>query len=188
MPAVQPLGNVTCGESCWCVCCLAASSQARVSEHSFRDPGNSAWPEHLLELALLTITELSLFGLIPTDSLLIKEETWLADCLPESLAISRMLVSYSKPHEYQHPVEYFGKHQARAVIGWECHSATTWKVFSSDTLCQHLWNHVLRLWLVRILQARTAGGVLKGYISDLSFWHLIPSCLFCLSFLWRSQA
>ena len=50
-----------------------------------------------------------------------KKVTWLADSLPASLAIPRMQVSFSKPHEYQHPVECVDKQYAIAVICWECH-------------------------------------------------------------------
>ena len=64
-----------------------------------------------------------------------------------------MRVSFSKPHEYQHPVECVGKHSARAVIGWEYHFATTWQVFSSgrfarlsETVC---WDPGLWGWVKR---------------------------------------
>ena len=46
------------------VLCMDAfeACEVRVSAHSFRDPGKSAWAENFLELMSVIITELSLFG------------------------------------------------------------------------------------------------------------------------------
>ena len=76
---------------------LLPTLTARVSAHSFRDPGSPAWPERFLKLESLVITVLPFFGveLLPTRSLLTEEATWLANSLPASLVIPRMRVSFS---------------------------------------------------------------------------------------------
>ena len=59
-----------------------ASSQARVSACSFRDPGTLAWAEQFLILVLLMINELSLFGYSYFAPNRMKEATWSAGSLP----------------------------------------------------------------------------------------------------------
>ena len=111
---------------------LDSSSQARVSAHGCRDPAKPAWAKHFFTLALFWLMSPPYLGRATSHPIDVHERGNMISWQPPSIPCnSRNAGQLFKTYGYQNPVEGAGKHQARAVIGWGCHSATMWKVFSS---------------------------------------------------------